>query len=195
MWWVLWAMIAAIIAVILYAKIENDIPPDVAALLNLEPSSGAGNVAALKQGDPNRANSVYSAKGWTIQKDGSNAEISIEAKTRLTVTNQSYTYDNPRLFFTCFNGELTPHIDFKSELASAEISARLDKSNHKLNKFEIRGSSGIWELTDWNTWKKTSEFKVWPHYIEQIEGFPIIFELNGLVRASAALEGCRSVIR
>lgn len=113
MMWVLMCFIAIVIALLLYSKIEDQLPE----ALHLPKTSRNGSLVVTDTRNSAAVGGlVVPGATWQVRGDGKNVELVRDFDGSLEVNGQRY--DAPTLVVTCFDGELFAHVDLRMAVQS-----------------------------------------------------------------------------
>ncbi len=109
MMWVLMCVVAIVVGLMLYGKIEDKLPEQLRL-----PKAGQ-NKGDMVTGDVNQATAgsavaLYASK-WQARGDGHNVELVRDFDGRIEVGSERY--DAPTLVLTCYEGQVYAHVDLR----------------------------------------------------------------------------------
>lgn len=126
----LWVFIAGAIGLMLFATLQDELPPEMSFL---KLPAGSTSVLTAPEGTPSNGGwQSFQVDGWEVQRSGQSFALSRPFRGLLTVNGQ--TFDTPQLGLLCHEGDLTVRID-----------TRLPTTGTQTTSVVVAGQAQTWD--------------------------------------------------
>jgi hypothetical protein len=191
MLWVICAIIAILVGVAMFAKLQPELPSELDFLKNkpagaqVLDGSGEGTSASNMTAIP----LTGTATGWTFQTDGSISEASKDFDQPIAGPG-GQVYDKPAFAVTCYQGHLY-----------ARVNSRIRAAGKAPLEFDVKGLPG-WAAAPNQNWYSTDAGKTLSALkargsvsvriaYEEVGTQVFTFNTNGLSAILSKMPGCR----
>lgn len=126
MLWVTICLLALLVGIAMFARLQPDLPPELGFLKSEQTSSQVATQDELAAGANGGALPSYgeAAGGWKLQVAGEGRELSKDFNEAISAPG-GHTYDKPSLYLTCYQGALYARINTRIRV-SGERPIQLD---------------------------------------------------------------------